>query len=62
MHEQDPLMPKNPPPPPPNLTPRQRQILAYIRFSHAERKPLNIAAVKRDRPDLLDEVYAVRPF
>jgi hypothetical protein len=36
--------------------------IAKIKRLHARKLPLNIAAVKRHHPELLDAVYSVRPF
>lgn len=40
----------------------QRAITREIRRLHARREPLNISAVKRNHPALIERVYAVRPF
>lgn len=45
-----------------HLGPRQREITERIRAWHAEGMPLNICAVKRRSPELLAEVFALRPF
>lgn len=46
----------------PRLTARQREIVDLIRRRHRERRPLNISAMRRELPALLDEVFAMRPF
>ncbi len=43
-------------------TPRQRKIIREIRRLHARRLPLNLSAVKRSHPKLVEQVYAMRPF
>lgn len=40
----------------------QKAIVREIQRLHARRAPLNIPAVKRRRPQLIERVYAVRPF
>lgn len=40
----------------------QQQIIKTIRNIHRQGEPLNITAVKRDHPELIQAVYAVRPF
>ena len=42
--------------------PAQRNIIREIQRLHARRAPLNISAVKRSHPQLIERVYAVRPF
>src|SRR5712692_9039123 len=42
--------------------PSQRNIIRDIQRLDARRAPLNIAAVKRSHPKLIERVYAVRPF
>jgi hypothetical protein len=42
--------------------PSQRNIIREIQRLHARRAPLNIPAVKRSHPELIERVYAVRPF
>jgi hypothetical protein len=44
------------------LLPAERVILREIRRLHARRAPLNIPAVKRSHPKLIEQVYAVRAF
>lgn len=44
------------------LTGTQKSIVREIRALHARRAPLNISAVKRSHPKLMERVYAVRPF
>src|ERR1039458_7210168 len=44
------------------LTTQQLKIVAEIRRLHKQDKPLNISAVRASRPDLLQEVYAIKPF
>jgi hypothetical protein len=44
------------------LGPAQRVIIREIQRLHARRAPLNIPAVKRSHPKLIERVYAVRPF
>ncbi len=40
----------------------RKSVIREIRQLHARREPLNISAVKRNHPDLIGRVYAVRPF
>jgi hypothetical protein len=40
----------------------RKSIIREIRRLHARREPLNISAVKRNHPKLIERVYAVRPF
>ena len=40
----------------------QRNIIREIQRLHARRGPLNISAVQRSHPKLIERVYAVRPF
>ncbi len=40
----------------------RKSVIREIRQLHARREPLNISAVKRNHPDLIERVYAVRPF
>src|SRR5712692_7154500 len=42
--------------------PSQRNIIRDIQRLDARRAPLNISAVKRSHPKLIERVYAVRPF
>lgn len=42
--------------------PTRRNIIREIKRLHARRAPLNITAVKRSHPKLIERVYAVRPF
>lgn len=42
--------------------PIQRNIIREIQRLQARRVPLNISAVKRSHPKLIERVYAVRPF
>ncbi|MBL9152569.1 MAG: hypothetical protein JNK37_08800 [Verrucomicrobiales bacterium] len=45
------------------MTPEERaEVIAWIQSEHAQRRALNIHAVKRRRPDLLAKVYEVRPY
>src|SRR6266852_231131 len=44
------------------LLPAQRAVIREIQRLHARRAPLNISAVKRNHPTLIERVYAVRPF
>ena len=44
------------------LLPAQRALIREIHTLHARRLPLNISAVKRRHPKLLERVYALRPF
>src|SRR5438105_14626626 len=44
------------------LTRTQKIILREIRALHRRRMPLNISAVKRSHPKLMERVYAVRPY
>ena len=44
------------------LTAEQRRLVTRIKRLHARREPLNITAVKRRHPDLMEAVYAVKPF
>src|SRR2546425_159298 len=44
------------------LLPAQRVIIGEIQRLHGRRAPLNISAVKRSHPKLIERVYAVRPF
>lgn len=44
------------------LLPAQRNIIREIQRLHSGRAPLNISAVKRSHPKLIERVYAVRPF
>ncbi len=46
----------------PMAIPMRRNILREIQRLHARRGPLNISAVKRSHPKLIERVYAVRPF
>lgn len=38
------------------------EVLKAIRQRHANRQPLNLTAVKRDAPELVEAVYAVEPY
>lgn len=40
----------------------QRRIIREIARLHAKREPLNLSAVKKCHPELMEAVYAVRPF
>ncbi|MBI2440866.1 MAG: hypothetical protein HYV35_05790 [Lentisphaerae bacterium] len=40
----------------------KQQILKAIRRMNRRREPLNITAVKRSHPELIEAVYAVKPF
>lgn len=42
--------------------PTRNTIIRKIRALHARRAPLNISAVKRQHPELIEKVYVVRPF
>jgi len=44
------------------LTKKQINICERLRKYHAARKPLNIHAIKRRHPKLLETVYAIKPF
>lgn len=44
------------------LRPAQRAIICEIQRLRARPLPLNISAVKRSHPQLIERVYAVRPF
>ncbi len=44
------------------VTAIKREIIREIRKLHSGREPLNISAVKRNHPKLIERVYAVRPF
>lgn len=44
------------------LSTEQKQIVREIRRLHSRREPLNIPAVKRNHPELIERVYAVRPY
>lgn len=44
------------------LTPRQSQLVRQIQRIHLKGQPLNIAAVKRRHPTLMERVYAVKPY
>jgi hypothetical protein len=44
------------------LLPAQRIVIREIQRLHARRAPLNISAVKRSHPKLMERVYKVRPF
>jgi hypothetical protein len=43
-------------------TSEKKEIIDWIRTEHQAGSPLNLHAVKRRRPDLIERVYAVRPF
>jgi hypothetical protein len=43
-------------------TSEKKEILDWIRTEHQAGRALNLHAVKRRRPDLLERVYEVRPF
>jgi hypothetical protein len=43
-------------------TSEKKEIIDWIRTEHQAGRPLNLHAVKRRRPDLIERVYAVRPF
>lgn len=43
-------------------TSAKKAIVREIRRLHSRREPLNITAVKRNRPKLIERVYAIRPF
>src|SRR5437899_11933704 len=42
--------------------PTRRNVIREIQRLHSLRAPLNIPAVKRSHPKLIERVYAVRPF
>ena len=44
------------------LTAKQRQVVAAIRDLHRKDEPLNISAMKRRHPELIEAAYAVKPF
>ena len=44
------------------LTPRQAQLVRQIQRLHLRGEPLNITAVKRQHPKLMERVYAVQPY
>ncbi|HEY8670853.1 MAG TPA: hypothetical protein VIL63_08445 [Terriglobales bacterium] len=44
------------------LSAEQRNIIRQIQRLDARRFPLNISAVKRSHPKLIEQVYKVRPF
>lgn len=44
------------------LTKTQRKIIKEIKDIHRRKEPLNITAVKRHHPELIQAVYAVKPF
>ena len=50
----------------PSLTPKlsraQRNVAKAIKRLHAAGEPLNITAVKRRHPELINEVFAIQPF
>lgn len=41
---------------------RRSEIIRKIRQRHIRRKPLNLAAVKREDSDLVEAVYAIQPY
>ena len=46
----------------PKLTKLQRELARRIRGLFAHGEPLNICAVKRNHPELMQAVYAIKPF
>ncbi len=44
------------------LTRTKKEIIREIRQLHSRREPLNISAVKRNHPKLIERVYAMQPF
>ena len=44
------------------LTARQQEIVGTIRRLFAEGKPLNLTAMTRENPDLIRQVFDLRPF
>lgn len=46
----------------PPLDEERRMIVETLRWLHARQEPLNIIAVKRRHPGLVERVYAVRPY
>ena len=46
----------------PTLSKAQRDIVVKIKNLHQRHQPLNITAVKREHPELIESVYQMRPF
>ncbi len=44
------------------LLPAQNRIIREIQRLHARRAPLNLPAIKRSHSELIERVYALRPF
>lgn len=44
------------------LTPRQSQLIRQMQRIHLKGEPLNITAIKRRHPKLMERVYAVKPY
>src|SRR5436305_14388959 len=40
----------------------RKALIREIQRLHARREPLNISAVKRNHPKLIEQVYGVRPY
>ena len=45
-----------------NLTKPHRDVVRKVCLLHRQGVPLNITAVKRDHPELIERVYSIKPF